>query len=66
MTLCEAFQLMREAGYAQVLDNYSHFPRDIAECLHEARNDLNDYTPDPSSGTIVQNHDRPSNRYQCC
>ena len=65
MTLVQALRAMREAGYRQVLDRHSHFPKDIENVLEEADRDLNDYTPDPATGEIAQNHERPCNHFQC-
>lgn len=65
MTLYEAFQVMLRAGYTQVSDRHSHFPKDIRDAFREAQLDLSDYTPDVDSGEIRQNHPRPSNHYRC-
>jgi len=65
MTLIEALQVMQNAGYTQVLDEHSRFPRDIAAWFDEAKLDLNDYIPDPETGEIRQNHPTPSNYFIC-
>lgn len=65
MTLVEAFHEMRQAGFIQAKDRHSHCFRDIDEWLGEAELDLNDYTPRPQAGDIVQNHSRPCNHFEC-
>ena len=65
MTLREALDTMWQAGFRQVKDRHSRFPRDIAELLPEASWDLNDYTPDPQTGEIRQNHSHPCNHFLC-
>ena len=65
MTLVEALNVMRQAGFLQVKDTHSRFFKDIEEVLPEAKLDLNDYTPKINTGEIVQNHQTPSAQYQC-
>ncbi|HUS92800.1 MAG TPA: hypothetical protein VM695_13160 [Phycisphaerae bacterium] len=65
MTLTEALEAMLEAGFTQVQDNHSRFPKDIRDVLGQAQWDLSDYTPDPATGHIAQNHDRPCNHFVC-
>ena len=65
MTLQEALRVMSQAGFRQVKDRYSRFPRDIGDVLPEAACDLNDYTPDPQTGQIRQNHQHPCNHFVC-
>jgi len=66
MTLVQALQAMLDAGFTQVKDDYSRRPKPIVEFLEEARLDLNDYTPDPKTGRIVQNHDTPCYHHLIC
>jgi len=65
MTLREALETMAAAGYTQVRDDHSRHPHDIQEWLEQSQWDLNDYTPHPETGKIVQNHDRPCNHFVC-
>ncbi len=65
MTLVEALNVMRQAGFIQVKDTNSRFFKDIEELLPEAALDLNDYTPNVHNGEIVQNHRNPSAHFQC-
>ena len=65
MTLVEALNVMRQAGFLQAKDTHSRFFKDIEELLPEAKLDLNDYTPKINTGEIVQNHRTPSAQYQC-
>ncbi len=65
MTLVEALHTMRRAGFTQVLDRHSHFPKEIEDVLGEADLDLNDYTPRPDHADIIQNHPHPCNHYVC-
>jgi len=65
MTLVEALNVMRQAGFIQVKDTHSRFFKNIEEVLKEAKLDLNDYTPNTHTGEIVQNHRNPSAQYQC-
>ena len=65
MTLVEAMMQMRQAGFVQAREDRSRFFRDIEDMLDEAGLDLNDYTPRPKSGEIVQNHPAPSCHFSC-
>jgi hypothetical protein len=65
MTLVEALNVMRQAGFIQVKDTHSRFFKNIEEVLKEAKLDLNDYTPNTHTGEIAQNHRTPSAQYQC-
>jgi hypothetical protein len=65
MTLVEALNVMRQAGFLQAKDTHSRFFKNIEEVLKEAAQDLNDYTPNTRTGEIVQNHRNPSAQYQC-
>ena len=65
MTLVQALQVMLDAGFTQVKDGYSRFPKQIIDVLEEAKLDLNDYTPDPQTGRINQNHDTPCYHHVC-
>ena len=65
MTLVEALNVMRQAGFLQVKDTHSRFFKDIEELLPEAKLDLNDYTPNIHTGEVVQNLPNPSAHYQC-
>ncbi len=65
MTLVEALNVMRQAGFLQAKDTHSRFFKDIEELLFEAALDLNDYTPKINTGEIVQNHQNPSAHFQC-
>ena len=65
MTLVQALQVMLDAGFTQVKDDYSRFPKQIVDVLGEAALDLNDYTPEPETGKIVQNHDTPCYHLVC-
>ena len=65
MTLAQAMKHMQEAGFIQAKETRSRFFRDIEDLLAEAEFDLNDYTPRPQTGEIVQNHPKPSSHYNC-
>jgi hypothetical protein len=65
MTLVEALNVMRQAGFLQVKDTHSRFFKDIEELLTEAKLDLNDYTPNIHTGEIAQNLPNPSAHYHC-
>lgn len=65
MTLVEALNHMRQAGFLQARESRSRLYRDIEDMLREAELDLNDYTPNPVAGEIVQNHPAPSAHFQC-
>jgi len=65
MTLVEALNTMRQAGFTQAKDTHSRFFKDIEELLPEAALDLNDYTPKINTVEIVQNHPTPSAHFQC-
>ena len=65
MTLVEALNVMRQAGFTQAKDTYSRFFKDIEELLPEAKLDLNDYTPKINTGEIVRNLPNPSAHFQC-